>query len=190
MNILLQILDPTQPLKVAKDISELGVLVVIAGFFIVLSFYNLFRNSKTTEEIIKLQRDMFNLLKIVSEGIGDETIQQIKAYAQACIDNNRLRLYLEVIRIMNQYGIKDRDATLKRITSLVRNVYNERNNRFDLFVYKGKKLSEYVNPEWTTRVIDVLMESLYMEDFDTKKLYENLDVVYNDILNEFNRSLL
>ena len=65
--------------------------------------------------------------------------------------------HMPVFLILSGYLTNINKGTKKKIRKLLTNIHEDRNSKFDVFKYHGKKLSEYVNRdwiEWVAKVVD------------------------------------
>ena len=89
-------------------------------------------------------------------------------------------------KIREENHIVDKEATKTKIHTLLHNLYEDRNSRFDNFRYRGKRLSEYSNPEWIEWVAKVIESELYNEaGANNGRAYTNVKAVYDNIKLDF-----
>ena len=193
------------PLEVAKGISEHGLLVMTAAFYLVITaiillvflavakkiltgIINEWR--KILEEMITLQRGMSVVLTSINEGIKDKTFQQAKVIGISCIENTKYEICIEAERIKLENNLSDKDAVMRKINAVIINLYNKRFNRFDGLYYHGKKLMDYTSTEWVKKVTDTVIDNIYSEDYSVKTLRYNLNILYDEIINEFLKNLI
>lgn len=78
------------------------------------------------------------------------------------------------------------EATAEKIRTLLTNIHEDRNSRFDSFKYKGKSLSEYTNRKWIEWVAEVVEGELYNEASENNgRAYTNVKAVYDNIKLDF-----
>ena len=89
-------------------------------------------------------------------------------------------------KIREENHIVDKEATKTKIHTLLHNLYEDRNSRFDNFRYRGKRLSEYCNPDWIEWVAQVIESELYNEaGANNGRAYTNVKAVYDNIKLDF-----
>ena len=77
------------------------------------------------------------------------------------------------------------DATRAKIHTLIQNIHEDRNSRFDCFNYRGKKLSSYINHDWIEWVAEVVEHEVYNETVNHGRAYTNVQAVYERIKIDF-----
>lgn len=93
-------------------------------------------------------------------------------------------------RIREENHISDKEATKKKILTLVTNLHEDRNTRFDSYRYRGKRLSEYTNRDWIKWVEKVIEDEIYNESGpNNSRAYTNVSAVYDNIKVDFYRRL-
>ena len=148
---------------VAKGISEFGIMIMICAVFLVLSASLMIACFKWFKNIIeRILKDFSNQLSSlqatatrngeamvdIAEGLLPETQLRIKNTSGVYFDLATEKVCRLIKRVREENHIADREATAKKIRTLLTNMYEDRNSRFDSYRYRGKRLSEYTNPEW------------------------------------------
>lgn len=191
-----EIQDITQ---VAKGISDFGVLVVICAAFIVLSlgmWIAIFKWFKTViNKIIEQQDDMRpiidgiiengNMLKIVAENMRPATMLQIKSISNTCFDLSVEQVCRLIKKVREENNIADKEATRKKIRTLVKNLHDDRNSRFDNTRYNGNTLTHYTSPDWINWVAEVVEKEVYAETVNNSRAFTNVEAVYDRIKLDF-----
>lgn len=187
-------------LHVAKGISEYGILVVIAAFFVLLSFsmfvmmMRWFRKSldkmlAATRQIGETSRtigEMNRVMTDIAEGLMPETQLRIKNTSNAYFDLATEKVCRMIKRVREENHIADREATRRKVRTLLTNMYEDRNSRFDSYRYRGRRLSEYTNAEWIEWVAQVVELELYNESgANNGRAYTNVSAVYDNIKLDF-----
>ena len=187
-------------MDMARGIDEHGVLVVIAAAFIVLSigmFLMMMRWFKrsidqmltATEQIKGIAdqiRETNSMMDNIAEGLMPETQLRIKNTSGVYFDLATEKVCRMIKRIREENHIVDREATVRKIHTLLTNLYEDRNSRFDSYRYRGKRLSEYCNPEWIEWVAKVVEGELYNEaGANNGRAYTNVSAVYENIKLDF-----
>ena len=89
-------------------------------------------------------------------------------------------------KIREENHIANKEATKVKIRTLLNNMFEDRNSRLDSFRYRGKKLSEYCNPEWIDWVAKVIESELYNEaGVNNGRAHTNVMAVYDNIKLDF-----
>lgn len=187
-------------LNVAKGISEYGILVVIAAFFVLLSFsmfvmmMRWFRKSldkmiSATRQIGETSQtigEMNRVMTDIAEGLLPETQLRIKNTSNAYFDLATEKVCRMIKRVREENHIADREATRRKVRTLLTNMYEDRNSRFDSYRYRGRRLSEYTNAEWIEWVAQVVELELYNESgANNGRAYTNVSAVYDNIKLDF-----
>lgn len=190
-----------QATQVAKGISEYGILVMIAAFFLVFVCSILLWNMRNYKTILEnLLNDFSDRLKDlqeaadrnsqtmveIAEGLVPETQQRIKSISGTFFDLATERVCRLIKKVREENHISDREATGRKVRTLLRNMYDDRNSRFDSFTYRGRKLSSYCNPEWVEWVAQAVEGELYNETgANNGRAYTNVCTVYDRIKLDF-----
>ena len=189
-----------QVTEVAKDISDYGVMVVICAIFVLLASglmvacFKWFRSAMSdiisyTDELRELNEkfDRNNhVMEAIAEGLVPETQMRIKSISGAFFDLAVEKVCRLIKKIREENHIADKEATRAKIRTLLRNLYEDRNSKFDNFRYRGEKLSEYSNPEWIGWVAKVVEGELYNEaGANNGRAYTNVKAVYDNIKLDF-----
>lgn len=190
-----------QVTTIAKGISDWGMMAITAAFFLVLSaglmiacfkwfksIINGIINStgKTMSDLLNETRAQNEMLADISEGLRQETILRIKNTSGVYFDHSVERICRLIKKIREENHIVDRKATMDKIHSLVRNLHEDRNSRFDSYTYRGKKLSSYTNSEWIEWVSKVIENEIYNENgTNNNRAYTNVQAVYENIKLDF-----
>jgi len=200
----IQQIDPAPTIAIAKGITDFGFVTMTAAVFLILvfvsqwfqqrSFSKMLNNmidkqQQMLSEILSTQNKMAGILDAINEDRKDEKYQKAKSYGQAWLEISKYKLYLLLIAIKTENHIEDREAVMRKVSLVVQNLHDERLSRFDLFSYKGKKLSDFCDSNWVDKVIKTSMDSLYADDYTDKRLYDNLDITFSEIINEYYKNL-
>ena len=189
------------PLDVAKGISDYGIMIIICAIFLLLSsglMVACFRWFKSViESILNDYSDkLTNLQELatkngeamidIAEGLIPETQLRIKSISGVFFDLAVEKVCRIIKKIREENHIADKDATKAKIHTLLHNLYEDRNSRFDNFRYRGKRLSEYCSPEWIEWVAKVVENELYNETGPNNgRAYTNVKAVYDNIKLDF-----
>jgi hypothetical protein len=190
-----------QVTQVAKGISEFGILVMIAAFFLLLSagvmIWNMRSYKSIIEQIMSDFSDKLNLIQEtanknaqtmidIAEGLIPETQLRIKNISGVFFDLSVERVCRIIKRVRQENHIVDKEATRTKIRTLLTNLFEDRNSKLDTFSYRGKKLSEYSNLDWIEWVAQVVENEIYNEAGENNgRAYSNVCMVYEKIKLDF-----
>lgn len=195
----------TEALQVAKGISDYGIMIIICAVFLILAsglMIACFRWFRTV--ITNIMTDYSAQLKTlqetatrngeamidIAEGLIPETQMRVKTISGAFFDMSVEKVCRLIKRIREENHIANEEATKTKIRTLLHNMYEDRNSRFDCFMYRGKKLSEYCNPEWVEWVSKVIEGEIYNEaGINNDRAYTNVKAVYDNIKLDFYHNL-
>ena len=193
-------------LETGKSISEFGMLAITAGFFLVISaalMIACFRffirtvndvmgsQKETLTKLLQATEVQTTKLSDISEGLFPETQNRIKIVSNALFDSAAGQVCHIVDKVRKENHIKDKEATLNKITTLVTNLHENINTKFDCFPFRGHKISLYTRKEWTGMVIDVVIGEIYNElGENSNRTYTNVDAVYSKIKLEFYHNMM
>ena len=194
-------METQQVLDVAKGMSEYGIMIIICAVFLLLSaglMVACFRWFKTVigdiisthseklDRLEQLEEKNGESLAAIAEGMMPETQLRIRNISGAFFDLATEKVCRLIKRIREENHIDDREATGKKVRVLLRNMYEDRNSKFDSFRYRGRKLSEYSNPEWVEWVAKVVEAELYHKDgANNGRAFTNVKAVYDNIKIDF-----
>ena len=180
--------------EVARGISEYGILVMVAAFFLVFAAGVMLWNMRAYKNLIERmvsefsdKLDKVNAMMIdVAEGLVPETQLRIKNISNVYFDLATEQVCRMIKKVREENHIADHEATVQKVRTLLRNLYEDRNSRFDSFTYRGKKLSGYCNPEWIEWVAKAIEGELYNEAGPNNgRAYTNIKAVYDNIKLDF-----
>ena len=180
--------------EVARGISEYGILVMVAAFFLVFAAGVMLWNMRAYKNLIERmvsefsdKLDKVNAMMIdVAEGLVPETQLRIKNISNVYFDLATEQVCRMIKKVREENHIADHEATAQKVRTLLRNLYEDRNSRFDSFTYRGKKLSGYCNPEWIEWVSKSIEGELYNEAGPNNgRAYTNIKAVYDNIKLDF-----
>ena len=180
--------------EVARGISEYGILVMVAAFFLVFAAGVMLWNMRAYKNLIERmvsefsdKLDKVNSMMIdVAEGLVPETQLRIKNISNVFFDLATEQVCRMIKKVREENHIADHAATAKKVRTLLKNLYEDRNSRFDSFTYRGKKLSGYCNPEWIEWVAKAVEGELYNEAGPNNgRAYTNIKAVYDNIKLDF-----
>lgn len=184
----------------AKGISDYGIMIIICAVFLILSsglmiacfkwFKSAIENILTyTDELRELNEKLDHnnsIMSSIAEGLIPETQLRIKSISSVFFDLAVERVCRLIKKVREENHIANKEATRTKIRTLLRNMYEDRNSKFDNFRYKGKKLSEYSNPEWVEWVANTFESEIYDESGPNNgRAYTNIKAVYDNIKLDF-----
>lgn len=187
-------------LDTARTIGDVGMMAVTAAFFLVLasmlmiacfrwfkSIINnmLDKNSKMIDELLKETRSQNGMLQDISEGLRPETQIRIKNTSNIFFDYAVEKVCRIIKKVREENHIVDKEATRKKIRTLLINLHDDRNSRFDYYTYRGKRLASYTSPEWVDWVADVVEAEVYSDSQNNGRSYTNVQAVYDRIKLDF-----
>ncbi len=185
---------------IAKNIGDVGMMAVTAAFFLVLTallWVACFRwfksiidgmikgNNKMVNDLLVETRKQNDMLTDISEGLRPETQLRIKHTTGVFFDLAIEKVCRIIKKVREENHIIDKDATKAKIHTLIQNIHEDRNSRFDCFNYRGKKLSSYINHDWIEWVAEVVEHEVYNETVNHGRAYTNVQAVYERIKIDF-----
>lgn len=187
-------------MTVAQGITDLGMMAVTAAFFLILTallWVACFRwfksiidgmikgNNKMVNDLLVETRKQNDMLTDISEGLRPETQLRIKHTTGVFFDLAIEKVCRIIKKVREENHIVDKDATRAKIHTLIQNIHEDRNSRFDCFNYRGKKLSSYINHDWIEWVAEVVEHEVYNETVNHGRAYTNVQAVYERIKIDF-----
>lgn len=193
-----------QIIKTAQGISDFGMMAIMAGAFLLLSvglmsacffwFKNIVdgiikQNSKDMKMLISKQDTQNDLLHEIADGLRPTTLLQIKSISNTCFDLSVEKVCRIIRKVREENHIVDRDATRQKIRTLLSNLHEDRNSRWDNIKYHGRTLTQYTSSEWIDWVEVVVEKEVYAESVNNGRAYTNVDAVYSKIRLDFYHKL-
>jgi len=187
-------------LDTARTIGDVGMMAVTAAFFLVLaamlmiacfkwfkSIINnmLEKNSSMIDELLKETRSQNSMLADISEGLRPETQLRIKNTSGIYFDYAVEKVCRIIKKVREENHIVDREATRHKIRTLLINLHDDRDSRFDYYTYRGKRLASYTSPEWVDWVAEVVENEVYADKPNNGRAYTNVQAVYDRIKLDF-----
>lgn len=187
--------------EVAKGISDYGMMAITAAFFLILSaammvaMFKWFKsiiskivedNQESLQSLMKEARVQNEMLRTISEGLATETQLRIRNLSGFAFDLSVEQVCRLIKRIRQENHISDKEATSIKIRKLLKVINDDRNSRFDPFVFKGKPLSDYCSGQWVEDVAKVVEAEIYNQDgTNDARAYTNIKLAYDNIKTEF-----
>lgn len=198
-------MNPTDVTTVAKGIGDFGMMAVTAAIFLMLSaammvfIFKWFKtiieqmmqdNKENLQELAKTTNAQNDMLQDISEGLRTETQLRIRNLTGFAFDLSIEQVCRLIKRVREENHIIDHEATAKKIRKSLIVIHNDRNSRFDPFTYRGKRISEYCNPDWTEDVAKIVESEIYNEDgANNARAYTNVKLAYDNIKTDFYQRL-
>jgi hypothetical protein len=192
--------DIAQATEVAKSITDYGMLAVSAAFFLILTallwvacfkwFKSIIsdmitKNSNTMSELLTETRTQNEMLADISEGLRPETQLRVKNTANTYFDLAVERVLRIIRKVKKENHIANKENTVKKIRTLLENLHEDRNSRFDNYTYRGKPLTAYTNTDWIAWVQEVVNTEVYNENENEERTNTNVQAVYERIKLDF-----
>ena len=186
--------------QIADSISNFGIMIVICAVFIVLSILmwvaifkwfksiidNMMKNNaKVMNELLKNTEAQNELLNDIADGMRPRTLLQIKNISNTCFDLSAERVCRIIKKVKTENNIINKEATKAKIRTLLCNLHEDRNSRFDNHRYRGKTLTQYTAPEWIDWVSEVVESEVYSETVNDSRTFTNVEAVYSRIKIDF-----
>ena len=198
-------------LQTSKGISDFGMMAITAGFFLVLSallmvacfrwFMNMVNQLMTSQkeinqdykdtmrQLLEETRAQNERLNVLSESLMPETQLRIKTLSNVFFDLSVEKVCRIIKKVREENHIADREATKAKVHTLIMNMHEDRNSRFDAYSYRGKRLSSYTSPEWIEWVEQCVLSEVYAETVNNGRAYTNVQMVYDRIKIDFYHKL-
>lgn len=202
----------TSAIETGKGISEFGMMAMTAGFFLVLSSLLMiacFRwfmkvvndllssqketnqsQKETMKQLLDETRTQNERLNDISEGLIPETQMRVKTISNVFFDLSVEKVCRIIKKVKEENHIVDKEATGRKIRTLLTNLHEDRNSKFDCFTYRGRRLSTYTDSKWIEQVAKVIESEIYNENGENSgRAYTNVESVYANIRLEFYHNL-
>lgn len=199
-------------LQTGKGISDFGMMAITAGFFLVLSallmvacfrwFMNMVNQLMTSQkeinqdykdtmrQLLEETRAQNERLNVLSESLMPETQLRIKTLSNVFFDLSVEKVCRIIKKVREENHISDKEATARKIRTLLTNIHEDRNSKLDCFSYRGNRLSEYTEKKWIEQVAKAVEAEIYNENGASNgRAYTNVESVYANIRLEFYHNL-
>lgn len=199
-------------LQTGKGISDFGMMAITAGFFLVLSallmvacfrwFMNMVNQLMTSQkeinqdykdtmrQLLEETRAQNERLNVLSESLMPETQLRIKTLSNVFFDLSVEKVCRIIKKVREENYISDKEATARKIRTLLTNIHEDRNSKLDCFSYRGNRLSEYTERKWIEQVAKAVEAEIYNENgANNGRAYTNVESVYANIRLEFYHNL-
>ena len=192
-------------LRTAQSISEFGLMVVICGFFVVLSALMMIFMFKwmvnTINDVMKTNKEMLSkldaqmhennkIMQSIAEGLRPETDQRIRILSKSMFNLAKYELMEIVETVRTENHIVDRSGTEAKITKLVTNLHEDKNSDFGYYTYRGRKLSSYTNNEWIEWMKQGVVGAIYNDKgFSKDRVETDITAIFDRIKLDFHHRL-
>lgn len=199
-------------LQTGKGISDFGMMAITAGFFLVLSallmvacfrwFMNMVNQLMTSQkeinqdykdtmrQLLEETRAQNERLNVLSESLMPETQLRIKTLSNVFFDLSVEKVCRIIKKVREENHMSDKEATARKIRTLLTNIHEDRNSKLDCFSYRGNRLSEYTEKKWIEQVAKAVEAEIYNENgANNGRAYTNVESVYANIRLEFYHNL-
>lgn len=199
-------------LQTGKGISDFGMMAITAGFFLVLSallmvacfrwFMNMVNQLMTSQkeinqdykdtmrQLLEETRAQNERLNVLSESLMPETQLRIKTLSNVFFDLSVEKVCRIIKKVREENHISDKEATARKIRTLLTNIHEDRNSKLDCFSYRGNRLSEYTERKWIEQVAKAVEAEIYNENgANNGRAHTNVESVYANIRLEFYHNL-
>lgn len=189
--------------EVAKGIGDYGVMVVITAVYITISLsmmIAIFRWFRSVIDKLIAQQDEFRplmdevmengrVIKLLADSLRPSALLQVKSISSTCFDLSIYKVCKIIKKVREENNIVDREATKTKIRTLLCNLHEDRNSRFDNTRYNGNTLTHYTSPEWIDWVAEVVEGEVYANSVNDSRTFTNVEAVYNRIKIDFYHKL-
>ena len=187
-------------LDTARTIGDVGMMAVTAAFFLVLAAalmvacFRWFKSIITDmlvgykgpmDQLLEETKSQNAMLADISEGLRPETQIRVKNTSSIFFDYAVEKVCRIIKKVREENHIIDRDATRNKIRTLLMNLHDDRNSRFDYYTYRGKRLTSYTSPEWVDWVVEIVENEVYADNPNNGRSYTNVQAVYDRIKLDF-----
>ena len=161
-------------------------MAITAGFFLVLSallmvacfrwFMNMVNQLMTSQkeinqdykdtmrQLLEETRAQNERLNVLSESLMPETQLRIKTLSNVFFDLSVEKVCRIIKKVREENHISDKEATARKIRTLLTNIHEDRNSKLDCFSYRGNRLSEYTERKWIEQVAKAVEAEIYNEN--------------------------
>ena len=194
-----------ESLKVAQGISDFGFMVIVCAVFLCLAAALMVACFKWFKSIIN---DMIKSNQSMVADFWRKPKPKMICVNWHCrgvktrnavADKKHIKHLLWPCRweglpynkesALKENHIADREATKAKVHTLIMNMHEDRNSRFDAHSYRGKRLSSYTSPEWIEWVEQCVLSEVYAETVNNGRAYTNVQMVYDRIKIDFYHKL-
>lgn len=189
-------------LDTAEGISNFGILVTTAAFYLVVTFllvisvFKWFKNlidnvvtnqTQTMNRLLEETKGQNERLDLIREGLEPELINRVRIVGNALFDLAGWHTLDILSTVRRENHIVDREATCKKIRNLLTVEYQNVSSKLDGYgTYRGKKLSSYMDDTWVELVAKIVESELYNENGENPdRAFTNVTMTFDRIKIEF-----
>lgn len=189
-------------INTAEGISNFGILVITAAFYLVVTFllivsvFKWFKNlvdnvvtnqTQTMNRLLEETKGQNERLDLIREGLEPELINRVRIVGNALFDLAVWHTLDILSTVRRENHIVDREATCKKIRNLLTVEYQNVSSKLDGYgTYRGKKLSSYMDGTWVELVAKIVESELYNENGENPdRAFTNVTMTFDRIKIEF-----
>lgn len=193
-------------IKTAEGISNFGLTVIIAAFFLIITFglwvamFKWFKklvdgivsnHTQTMDKLLYETRTQNEKLDLIREGLEPELLTRVRVVSNALFDLAGWHTLDILQTIRRENHIIDRDTTSKKIRNLLTIEYQNVISKLDSYgTYKGKKLSYYTRESWIDLVARVIEDELYNENGENQdRAFTNVSMIFDKVKIEYYQNI-
>lgn len=174
--------------ELAEAASDYGALKVIFGIFMVIVLIMVVMFVYTVWNMnarISKVSELFHQVKDYFDGAADSTLGVTEAQILIRREFNCLGHILKyaILRMRNENHIDNKEATLKKIETVVNNEYSEVCGMLSNFTCNGKPLSNIFEPSDNEAIKDLVIEQVYMpnDQFSISGMDQSVSIYLNGL---------
>jgi hypothetical protein len=193
-------------IDVARSISDVGSLLVITAFYLVITgtmmiifirwFVKMVNQIINTQQdnlktILELQKTQDVKLNDIKGLLNSEMLNQIKILYSYAFDFHRLTIINIIKQIITENNLENREFVERKLNLSLKNLFDDCKSKFLNFSYNGKKLADYMEEKWLENVIQNCLNEIYKtEAFNEENTARHITLVFDSIKIEFQNNLL
>lgn len=175
-------------IELAEAASNYGALKVIFGIFMIIVLIMVIMFIYTVWNLntkVSKVSELFHQVKEYFDGAADSTLGTTEAQILIRREFNCLSHILKyaILRIRNENHIDNKEATLKKIETVVNNEYSEVCGMLSNFTCNGKPLSNIFEPSDNEAIKDLVIEQVYMpnDQFSISGMDQSVSIYLNGL---------
>lgn len=193
-------------IKTAEGISNFGLTVVIAAFFLIITsclwvfMFKWFKklidgivgnHTQTMDKLLNETKTQNEKLDLIREGLEPELLTRVRVVSNALFDLAGWRTLDILQTVRRENHIVDRDTTSKKIRNLLNIEYQNVISKLDSYgTYRGKKLSYYTRESWVELVATVIEDELYNKNGENSdRAFTNVSMIFDKIKIEYYQNI-
>lgn len=178
-------------IELSKTIQDLGALTVMSGIFIILVLvmfsyfiYQLISQQRQIKVIAEFSEKALEYFKDQSRRII--TPDQAEILLTTSVKLARQNTILQVIKIIRENNINNRDRVMCKIQNYVDLTYSQLQNRLSKFEIGNRNLAQLLESSWKQDIVKQMDCDTQTKEWDIYKL----DEIYTSIFNRHESILL